>query len=311
MRKNDSNKHDDLELTIAHLTQHIETLRDAVPVNYELKAKLKKRLLEQLKQKQAEQRQNRPKLMVNKQKLIVMFSLFSVVLILLSYFFWPQDSLKISRINQLGTFSTEGISSSNPMTISADGQHVVLEQFGSLILVNVTGERSTLLKPRTGVFHSPAWSHHGDLLAVIYETEQESQIWVLQKSLQFASRSIYSGEGVTFSALAWSPDDQWVLAEDSSILTEGIQVHHDGSQAKRSSLEHKTEQDWREILERIKWPKAWRDKLASASRLWVDWNGNRTALVVGLQMEGEEQGEMVLIQLKQEVRGEETSEKNP
>lgn len=310
MKKRDNDKQDDVELTIAHLTQHIEALRDAVPVNYELKARLKKRLLEQLKQKQDEQ-QHKPKQQVNKRKLFALFGLLGLFLVLSSYLMWPQDSLKISSMEELGTFSVEGFTSEHPITVSADGQYVVLEQDGSLVLITRKGERRTLLKPATGIFHSPVWSHQGDLLAVIYETEKESQIWVLQASLRFASRPIYSGVGTAFSSLVWSEDDQWLLVEASHSEKEVIQVRHDGSQVLKGALERATEQEIGPSLDRIKWPKNWREKLFSASRLWVAWNGDKTALVVAFQPREGEEGEMVLIQLKQEIRGEKTSEHHP
>lgn len=295
------NLNDEFDPTIAHLARHMQALRETVPVNYELKHALKKRLLEQMQKKTGLESKKSKGL--RKKRIYGFLSLLCILAVVLIATFLTDSKLRVLEVTELGTYSAQGIHSEHPITVSPDGGHAVMEYNGTLLLLAKDGRTKTVMEGEySGIFQSPSWSNQKEWFAVVYEQEDRSEIWLIQQTRQLVSRLIYAEEGATFSSLQWSEDDQWVIVSkkqtDLAGDGESVQVRTDASEVQKNTMiveESNTLHQTEELAE-VQWTNSLKKKIDTADEFWFDWNRDHNALA--LLIRHNENVEVFLLKLK-------------
>lgn len=305
MKDKEYELNEELDQTIAHLAQHMQALRESVPVNYELKARLKQRLLEQLKQQQAPHLKQQTKRNIGRKGLwflLAFFSLFSVIMVGL---FWLETKIGVLEVTPLGTYPAQDFHSEAPISVSVNGSQMVMEYQGSILLISQTEERTILTGGEDEIYHSPAWSNRSNWIAVVRKQGEQSELWLIQTDSRLATRLIYAEKGVHLSQLSWSEDDEWLIVNQEvihpngeTLKKEALQIRFDGSRVYRHAMIEKENSDveQRELLNRIRWPQTIRQKLEQAEGVWLDRHDDQNVLALMIRQQG--QLEVFLVKLK-------------
>jgi TolB protein len=202
--------------TISHLLLHLQHMRKTVPINYELKSTLKKRLLEQIKQQQGlaaalhENSGKRSKVRVKKWWIasgVVALAFFSCLLI------WSCSGMTLHQKVNLPFPSATTV---EQVAISAKGEKVAYltenAKLQTFLVEEGKEEQAYTLPPTKGRYESVAWANRSDRLAVIENTGDVSRLWIIEETngSLTSSRLVVENEGVKLSSVQWEPTDQYV-----------------------------------------------------------------------------------------------------
>ncbi|HBZ79946.1 MULTISPECIES: TolB family protein [Brevibacillus] len=199
--------------TVAQLLTHLKRMRRSVPVNYQLKADLKKQLLERMKELEAKKVQPQPERPWMKRKWVWSGGtvLAAVVLIGAYLLWWGDSSVTINRQDVL-TLPAEATVEQVDIDKSAT-QIAYIVQSSELRTIPIDSETKPVtfkLPPTKGKYVAVAWSNLGKQIAVVEQVEQTSRIWLVDLPTTYnvgSSRLLKEEEGVAFSSPSWSQHD--------------------------------------------------------------------------------------------------------
>jgi hypothetical protein len=215
--------------SVAQLLAHLQKLRRSVPVNYQLKAELKKQLLQRIKELDKERQQSLVGSRPNRFRLV--WSLAGgVVLLVLAVWcgFWPHGVLSVRQPSLL---AMEAVIDQERVDLNADGTRIAYVTGGSTIRTYALHEPDKKvdlsLPVDHGDFTSLSWSNRADQLAVVEQQGETSRLWIVDvpdDKQSGSSRLIKEEEGAAFRSPNWSPADDSIVYTRTSDGVEEIWV---------------------------------------------------------------------------------------
>lgn len=204
--------------TISQLLLHLQQIRQAVPVNYQLKAELKQRLMEQMKQMEAQNQAGKqphsesPSKYAPKWKrwMTVGIGAMVVAITALTMVTLNNQTFRLEEIRPLVISNTTY--SIEEAAISPLGDQVALltneSKVHTYLIEERTLEKTLELPQTTGNYQDVVWSPNGKQLAVVEQTTEIARVWVIdmdQQSRQYGSRLIWEDKNVVLRNLSWNP----------------------------------------------------------------------------------------------------------
>ncbi|MBP1933797.1 hypothetical protein [Ammoniphilus resinae] len=215
--------------TIAKLLVHLKTMREAVPVNYQLKKDLKQKLLAQMQQMgnvnkaQVPVIQNRSK---RTRRWVTSIALVTAVIMV--SVLWK--TMQGPAVEDLKPFPVQG--EFVDADLSPDGKQIILLTKESLLVYDTKGQKiNSIPLPEQSEVDSVAYSPLGQEAAFILRDQQRSEIWAANL-YGGAKRLIYDAENVPIQSLNWSSDGKWLYVQKGEeiwkLSTNSTQAMHIG-----------------------------------------------------------------------------------
>ncbi|MGE5703131.1 MAG: TolB family protein [Clostridia bacterium] len=238
---------DQQDPTISQLLCHLKKLRTSVPVNYELKGELRKKLLERMRQMELHAASQASGAAMPRKRRELWWYSGGILMLALAMFMWLGTSATI-RYSAEALVLPTGVTN---VTLSATANRLAwVSQKGMLELRTVHDEQqkrqlSKYQLPRTeGSYQEIAFAHNDEQLTAIEQTKDVTRIWIVTVSdgaIQASSRLLYEGKNVELQGAAWSPDNLYVaftkiehgkkeiwltstISSETKKLTEGSQA---------------------------------------------------------------------------------------
>jgi|GEM_PF-2575870 len=201
--------------TIAKLLVHLKTMREAVPVNYQLKKDLKQKLLAQMQQMGEVKKAEEPAFQ-NKSKRTRRWvtSLAILIAVIMISVIW-------------GTRQGPAIENLNPFPIqndivdadlSPDGKQVIFLTRDHLLLYDTKGQKiNSIPLPEQSEVNAVAYSPLGHEAAFVSQDQQSSKIWAANL-YGGAKRLIYDAGDVPIQSLNWSSDGKWLYVQKAGEI---------------------------------------------------------------------------------------------
>lgn len=219
------------DTTIAALLQHLNQLRRTVPVNYQLKAELKEKLLERMREMERLRSAEQGATTDPQRRRSWWLAGGAVALAVgISLFFWSRNSLFFQEqaLNWLPP-----IQAVEQIALAPNGERIAYVTDGArLFLRSLTDEQEISrfqLPATTGDYQAVSWANRMDRLAVVEETEDAERIWLVDASaeggLHATSRLLKEEAGVKFRTPDWSPDNHYIAYTRTSGKHEEIWVN--------------------------------------------------------------------------------------
>jgi TolB protein len=211
MRDNERPDTDEFhDTTIAQLLTHLQQLRRAVPVNYRLKAELKEKLLQRMKELDANRTSAAPKLRIKRRKVWWLASGVIALTLAALIGFWGQDSIKMIQ----PSFVTVPLKGSvEQVDLNSRGDRVAfVAEDAKLYTRSITdaSEKENYQLPKSeGKYNALAWSYSDERIALIEQIDGTSRLWMLDvpKNGLHSSRLLREEKGVTYSTPSWAPNN--------------------------------------------------------------------------------------------------------
>jgi len=207
--------YDEHDTTVADLLGHLQQLRRSVPVNYQLKAELKQKLLQRMKDR--EEFELHTLTPTEKKRRLVWWLWSGAVALSLAAALgiWNCHSLFIQR----GAVLTIPAPSSVDMVdIRPDGSSLAyLSTDANIHMISLEkGSKSVIidLPSGSGTYQSLAWAHNSRQLAIVEQADSLSRLWlveVAQPGVSSSMRLLKEEKHVQFHSPAWSPGDDQVV----------------------------------------------------------------------------------------------------
>lgn len=204
------------EQTVASLLSHLQQMRRAVPVNYQLKAELKKQLLQRMKELDQQNKENLTAPVSGKRKkwMRIIASTILLGITVGTYFWWEKDMLAIEEHNVL---SLPKQTTEEQIDIDPSGTQVAYIAPHALIRTLSLDEKrqpvTISLPPTKGDYRALSWANHSQQVAVVEQLQGQSRIWIVdmpdQNNLS-SSRLLKEEDQVTYHSPAWSPNDETI-----------------------------------------------------------------------------------------------------
>lgn len=204
------------EETVSRLLAHLQELRSAVPVNYQLKAELKKELLERMKEADRMQRKQESALSGAKGKRLkwLSFGVLAAALVFVGFVWSHKNPVAILRPNVLTLPATV---SAEQVDIDATGSRLAYVSAHSeirTVLWSKGTETGTIrLHPYPSTYPSLSWANQGNQLAVVEQQGDVSRLWIMNLTAQNragSSRLLKEERGVEIHSPSWSPSDETI-----------------------------------------------------------------------------------------------------
>ncbi|RXT13524.1 WD40 repeat domain-containing protein [Ammoniphilus sp. CFH 90114] len=211
MTKNRSWHEEERDPTISNLLDHLKQMRETVPVNYQLKAELKKKLMAQMMALKNVETSNSVGTETQKKRRWFRPSLFLLAIVIV----WAVSmgiGGKVS-IRTMKSFTAPELRSAVVAQLAPNQDRIALIANHELIVLDEKQQSNfrMSLPAQQGVYTSLAWSPRGDEWAWMKTTPQRTQIWVSQMN-GGGSRLLEEFPTETTDGMAWSSDGQWLYA---------------------------------------------------------------------------------------------------
>jgi TolB protein len=211
MRDNERLDMDELhDTTIAQLLTHLQQLRRAVPVNYRLKAELKEKLLQRMKELDANRTSAAANLKIKRRKVWWLSNGIIALTLAALIGFCSQDSIKVI---QPSFVSVPLDGSVEQVDLSSRGDRVAfVAEDAKLYTRSITdaSEKEDYQLPKSeGNYNALAWSSSDDRIALTEQSDGTSRLWMIDvpKNGLPSSRLLREEKGVTYSTPSWAPNN--------------------------------------------------------------------------------------------------------
>ncbi|MFM1650973.1 hypothetical protein ACI7RC_02600 [Brevibacillus sp. B_LB10_24] len=212
MRENEHNWIDKRH-EIAQLLTHLGHVRQAVPVNYKLKAELKQRLLEQMQQMQKAQLGALP-VKRSRRRFWWLGGGVMALSIAALLVFLPKDGLRLHEQTVLAIPTEE---SAKQVSISPRGDRIAYLTDNAKLHaypVDRPEDKDLFTLPATsGRYESVVWSNSSQRIAVLEQTEGASRLWMMQfndNGGQASTQLLWEETGAQVADVSWSPDGRQI-----------------------------------------------------------------------------------------------------
>ncbi|CAM5789081.1 MULTISPECIES: PD40 domain-containing protein [Brevibacillus] len=219
------------EGTIAQLLSHLQELRRAVPVNYMLKEKLKKQLLQRIQELEQERKRAQTSQKSGKARRLLLVTSGGLLLLLLAVCFgmWGDNTPSVRHYSVM-TLATDG---TEPLVdLNADGTVVAYVEDKRVVKTrepdHSQSQGTLVLSDGGGEYTAVAWSNRGKQLAVVEQAEEFSRLWIVSladENRPSSKRLLKEEKGVVLGAPSWSQYDESIAyTRQTSDGTEEIWV---------------------------------------------------------------------------------------
>lgn len=199
------------DTTIAQLLTHLQQLRRTVPVNYKLKAELKEKLLQRMKELDASRSTVTPKRGLSRKKVWAITSLMVLVVAVAFFSFYSKDSIHLDK----PAFVSIPIKASlETVDLNAQGTRVAFIDTDAKLYTRSTAnekENQVFNLPKTeGAYLALAWSGDDNQIAVAEVQNNTTRLWVIDlpaKGRSSSSRLLREETGALYKNPSWSPDN--------------------------------------------------------------------------------------------------------
>ncbi|NGQ96322.1 hypothetical protein G3578_14245 [Brevibacillus sp. SYP-B805] len=199
--------------TITDLLRHLQQLRRAVPVNYQLKAELREKLLERMREMELQHSPQPPDRDVGRRWSVWGIYGGAVVLILAAVLLLVTRDAIVVREEELAGLRMA--QSAEQVALAPDGEHIAYVANGDRLYTRPLSEDQQesrfILPATTGRYRAVAWSHSGRQLAVVEENQQVNRIWLVETdpdgAVRASSRLLKEEKGAVYHTPSWSPDN--------------------------------------------------------------------------------------------------------
>lgn len=204
------------EETVAQLLTHLQQMRRSVPVNYHLKAELKKQLLQRMKELDTTKRQPDFASADGKGKWLLRLGIGALVLalVVIGFSWWQKDALSVSERILLTLPKKSSVEQVDMDAAGTRLAYIVNQtEIRTLALSDKIDPVLVKLPPTTGGYLALSWANHGKRLAVVEEQGQQSRIWIVDlpdQNRPGSSRLLKEEDGVHYHSPSWSPNDETV-----------------------------------------------------------------------------------------------------
>ncbi|MED4780869.1 hypothetical protein [Brevibacillus choshinensis] len=204
------------EQTVASLLSHLQQMRRAVPVNYQLKADLKKQLLQRMKELDQQNRESMAVPASGKRKkwMRILASTILLGITIGTYSWWEKDMLAIEKhsILSLPKQTTEEQIDIDPSgtQVAYIAPHAVIR---TLSLDQKKNPVTIALPPTKGEYGALSWANHSQQVTVIEQLEGQSRIWIVDMpdpNNMSSSRLLKEEDQVKYHSPTWSPNDETI-----------------------------------------------------------------------------------------------------
>ncbi|MGN7470435.1 TolB family protein [Brevibacillus sp. SAFN-007a] len=199
--------------TVAQLLTHLKRMRRSVPVNYQLKAELKKQLLERMKELETDQAQALRERQPRKRRQLAWIggAALAVALSVIACMWWSGGTITVERQEMLtlpADASVEQVDidrSATQIAYLADPS-----ELRTIPLASDTQPVTVKLPPTKGAYVALAWSNRGKEIAVVEQAGRMSRLWIVELPTTYSmgnSRLVKEEEGVAYGSPSWSQHD--------------------------------------------------------------------------------------------------------
>ncbi|QRG65346.1 PD40 domain-containing protein [Brevibacillus choshinensis] len=204
------------EQTVASLLTHLQQMRRSVPVNYQLKADLKKQLLERMKELEMQKNDSpvSPPSGRRKKWINIVAAAMLLGVFIGTYVWWDKDVLAVEERNVLSMpiQTTEEQIDINPAgtQVAYVGPNAVVR---TLSLDQKKHPVTISLPPTKGSYRAIAWANRSNQVAVVEQLSGQSRIWIVDLPDQnnvSSSRLLKEEDRVTYHSPTWSPNDETI-----------------------------------------------------------------------------------------------------
>lgn len=204
------------EQTVASLLTHLQQMRRAVPVNYQLKADLKKQLLERMKELETQKKETlaAPPSGKRKKWMSIIAAAMIMGVSIGTYFWWEKDMLAVEARNVL---SMPKQTTEEQIDINPSGTQVAYIAPNAVVRTLSLDKKkhpvTISLPPTKGTYRALTWANHSNQVAVVEQLAGQSRIWIVDIPDQndvSSSRLLKEEEQVTYHSPTWSPNDETI-----------------------------------------------------------------------------------------------------
>ncbi len=200
------------EHTIAQLLVHLQSLRQTVPVNYELKDDLRNKLLERMKQLGVDQAGQMSRHMSRKLRRFWGVSSAILLFVIVSVAgYWWNETIHLTKAN-IVTLSQQAFPES--VALSPKGDRIALLASGNKLVIRaVDGKQKDVfyhLPAPNGKYQGVQWANNARQIAVSESDQHASRVWIVDidsERSDSSSRLLREERQATFGELSWSPDN--------------------------------------------------------------------------------------------------------
>ncbi|GAA4701871.1 hypothetical protein [Brevibacillus fulvus] len=201
--------------TISDLLVHLQRLRQAVPVNYQLKAELKEKLLQRMKELEMSRGETSGKSPWKRKKF--WWAVSGIVLLTLSAIIVLSVADPI-HLKQQGVVTLPADGNAERVDLRKDGKAIAyLSEQHELVTVMLDGkstEQHRIELPETdGEYQSLAWANSGQQLAVAEQDGAAGRIWLIdltENNRSGSFRLLLEEPGAKVHSISWSADDNYL-----------------------------------------------------------------------------------------------------
>lgn len=219
------------ESTVSTVLEHLQALRESIPVNMELKEELKKELLQRMERMdpQLKERSPRPSSSYGgwfqewARGWIAGSAIAGVALVWLLIGVFTGNTIQLSE-QVTGAASLE-------TALSPDGNRVAVVDEGKVLLFlagREVGTPETIALPGddTSEWQYPAWNPGSSSLAVTESLLGMSRIWIIDTNRGGSSRLLLESSDSRYGRMTWNPQGDELLVErtDTGKQTELIRI---------------------------------------------------------------------------------------
>ncbi|WP_126426664.1 TolB family protein [Brevibacillus marinus] len=203
------------EPTIALLLAHLQEMRRAVPVNYQLKAALRQKLQEQMKKMANSAPEPAPPPLADRHRRWWWAGGMLAVAAAVALLIWPDEAIRLRAQQtlsvplQLAADEIALAQHAEQVAYLSDEQKVYTYSFDE----KEPAVRSVQLPATDGRYNALSWANRSALLAVTETGGERSRLWVMsldEHGSRAGSQLLWEEPDSALSSPDWSPDDRWI-----------------------------------------------------------------------------------------------------
>ncbi len=210
--------YDEHDTTIAQLLTHLQQLRRSVPINYQLKAELKERLLQRMKELDINQHVTLHAQLRRRRRVVWWLSGAIALTVAAVLGIWTSSTL---NVHEPAILTMPSLSAADQVDINPDGTYIAYVSPDAKIHtkpLESDGKEGKIGLPTViGTYQSVSWANNNRQLAVVEQHGSLSRLWLVdmtEPGVHNSSRLLKEEKDAQFRSPSWSPaNDQIVFTK--------------------------------------------------------------------------------------------------
>jgi len=202
--------------TVASLLTDLPHMRRSVPVNYQLKAELKKQLLQRMKELEGQKRDSVVIALPGKRRkqLRIICAIVIAAVTIAVYSWWEKNLLTVEAHSLL---SLPKQTTAEQIDIDPTGTQLAYLSSPAVIRSLPLDEKkrsfTVSLPPTQGEYSALSWANHRKLVAVVEQDGQQARIWMVEipdGNSSGSSRLLKEEDQLSYHSPTWAPNDETI-----------------------------------------------------------------------------------------------------